>query len=110
MEGSFPTDSRRTAFHQRQDHRLNECRRAPGRDTCLRLLAACVGRVHPDVLMVAKCDDGRVTRSVLVVDDHPGFRAVARALLEAEGFDVIGEAADGESAITSTSNPNVVRR
>ena len=37
--------------------------------------------------------------SVLIVDDHPSFRASARALLEAEGFEVVGEAADGESAI-----------
>jgi len=41
-----------------------------------------------------------VTR-VLIVDDHPTFRATARALLEAEGFDVVGEAWDGESAIAA---------
>src|SRR3954453_16910722 len=38
-------------------------------------------------------------RTVLIVDDHAGFRSGARALLEADGFEVIGEAADGESAI-----------
>jgi DNA-binding NarL/FixJ family response regulator len=37
--------------------------------------------------------------TVLIVDDHPSFRASARVLLEAEGFDVIGEAADGTSGI-----------
>ena len=37
--------------------------------------------------------------TVLIVDDHQGFRAGARALLEAEGFDVLGEATDGESAV-----------
>jgi CheY-like chemotaxis protein len=37
--------------------------------------------------------------SVLIVDDHPGFRRIARALLEAEGFEVVGEAADGEEAL-----------
>jgi len=37
--------------------------------------------------------------TVLIVDDHAGFRAGARALLEAEGFDVLGEAADGQSAV-----------
>ena len=37
--------------------------------------------------------------TVLIVDDHQGFRAGARALLEADGFDVLGEAADGESAV-----------
>jgi DNA-binding NarL/FixJ family response regulator len=36
---------------------------------------------------------------VLIVDDHATFRASARLLLESEGFEVVGEAADGESAI-----------
>jgi DNA-binding NarL/FixJ family response regulator len=38
-------------------------------------------------------------KTVLIVDDHPTFRLTARALLEAEGFEVVGEAADGASAI-----------
>jgi DNA-binding NarL/FixJ family response regulator len=42
---------------------------------------------------------GAVAWTILIVDDHAGFRAGARALLEAEGFDVLGEAADGESAV-----------
>ena len=37
--------------------------------------------------------------TVLIVDDHPSFRASARVLLEAEGFDVVAEAADGASAL-----------
>jgi DNA-binding NarL/FixJ family response regulator len=37
--------------------------------------------------------------TVLIVDDHPSFRASARMLLEAEGFEVVGEAADGLTAI-----------
>ena len=43
-------------------------------------------------------------------DDHPDFRAGARALLEADGFDVVGEAADGESALEATRRlrPRVV--
>jgi DNA-binding NarL/FixJ family response regulator len=55
------------------------------------------------------CDDLRVT-TVLIVDDHPSFRASARALLEAEGFEVVGEAQDGESAISAveTLRPDVV--
>jgi len=40
-----------------------------------------------------------MARTVLIVDDHEGFRRVACALLEHEGFCVVGEAADGESAI-----------
>ena len=38
--------------------------------------------------------------TVLVVDDHPGFRACARGLLEREGYRVVGEAADCASALS----------
>jgi DNA-binding NarL/FixJ family response regulator len=38
-------------------------------------------------------------KSVLIVDDHPGFRASARRMLEASGYAVVGEAGDGEAAI-----------
>jgi DNA-binding NarL/FixJ family response regulator len=38
--------------------------------------------------------------TILIVDDHPSFRASARVVLESDGFDVVGEAADGASAIT----------
>ena len=38
-------------------------------------------------------------RTVLIVDDHEAFRQSASALLEAEGFDVVGQAADGPEAI-----------
>jgi DNA-binding NarL/FixJ family response regulator len=45
-------------------------------------------------------DDGRVAAlRVLIVDDHPGFRARARALLESEGFEVVGEAGNGADAV-----------
>jgi DNA-binding NarL/FixJ family response regulator len=37
--------------------------------------------------------------TVLIVDDHPTFRTFARRLLEQGGFDVVGEAADGEAAL-----------
>jgi DNA-binding NarL/FixJ family response regulator len=40
-----------------------------------------------------------VSRTVLIVDDHSDFRRTVRALLEADGFEVVGEAADGRSAI-----------
>jgi DNA-binding NarL/FixJ family response regulator len=43
-----------------------------------------------------------VGHRVLIVDDHPSFRASARVLLESEGFDVVGEAEDGATAITET--------
>jgi DNA-binding NarL/FixJ family response regulator len=38
--------------------------------------------------------------TVLIVDDHPSFRASARVLLESEGLQVVGEAVDGASALT----------
>lgn len=37
--------------------------------------------------------------TVLLVDDHADFRRSAVAMLKAEGFDIVGEAADGEDAI-----------
>lgn len=48
--------------------------------------------------------------TVLIVDDHEGFRAAARSLLEAEGFDVVGEAADGPGALVQADRlrPQVV--
>jgi DNA-binding NarL/FixJ family response regulator len=39
--------------------------------------------------------------TVLIVDDHPSFRASARAVLEADGFQVVGEAADGAGALVA---------
>jgi DNA-binding NarL/FixJ family response regulator len=45
------------------------------------------------------CDDRAVRTRVLIADDHPGFRARARALLESEGFEVVGEAGDGATAV-----------
>jgi DNA-binding NarL/FixJ family response regulator len=51
-----------------------------------------------------------VATTLLIVDDHPSFRASARELLEAEGFDVIGEAEDGASALEAIDRlgPDVV--
>ncbi len=48
--------------------------------------------------------------TLLIVDDHEGLRSFARALLGAEGFDVIGEAADGEAALDAVHalHPDVV--
>lgn len=48
--------------------------------------------------------------TVLIVDDHAEFRARTRTLLEAEGFAVVGEAADGASGIEAARglSPDVV--
>ena len=40
-----------------------------------------------------------MAKSVLIVDDHPSFRVSARRMLEAAGYDVVGEAEDGAAAI-----------
>jgi two-component system, NarL family, nitrate/nitrite response regulator NarL len=49
-------------------------------------------------------------RTVLIVDDHSGFRAKARELLEAEGYDVVGEAGDVASAVAAAAelHPDVI--
>lgn len=48
--------------------------------------------------------------SVLIVDDHAGFRGRARQLLERSGFLVVAEAGDGASALAATCRyqPDVV--
>ena len=45
------------------------------------------------------CDDQAVAVTVLIVDDHASFRASARLLLEAAGFDVVGEAENGAKGV-----------
>src|SRR3954454_8339619 len=54
--------------------------------------------------------DGHVPRTVLIVDDHAGFRRQARRVLEAEGYEVIGEAGTGAGGIDAASRlaPDVV--
>jgi DNA-binding NarL/FixJ family response regulator len=55
-------------------------------------------------------DNHTVPPTVLIVDDHATFRATARALLEADGYDVIGEAPDGNTGIEAVRalHPDVV--
>lgn len=56
--------------------------------------------VHPD----------EVTRTLMIVDDHAGFRAIARTILTLGGFEVTAEVADGESALCAVAavRPEVV--
>jgi len=51
-----------------------------------------------------------MSRRILIVDDHAGFRASARRMLEAGGFDVVGEADDGAAALDAAGGltPDVV--
>jgi len=37
--------------------------------------------------------------TVLIVDDHAGFRQAARAILESEGYEVVAESATGMEAL-----------
>jgi DNA-binding NarL/FixJ family response regulator len=52
----------------------------------------------------------RVPTEVLIVDDSPGFRLRARRWLEADGYEVVAEAADGASALAASRHhrPDVV--
>jgi DNA-binding NarL/FixJ family response regulator len=51
-----------------------------------------------------------VVPTVLIVDDHAGFRDAATSLLEAEGFHVVGTAADGVQALSEAArlHPDIV--
>jgi DNA-binding NarL/FixJ family response regulator len=55
-------------------------------------------------------DDAAVPTAVLIVDDNARFRVRARRWLECEGYDVVGEAEDGASAIVAVRRhePDVV--
>ena len=48
--------------------------------------------------------------TLLIVDDHAGFRALARRLLGSGGFEVVGEAADGRAGVSAARElrPDVV--
>jgi DNA-binding NarL/FixJ family response regulator len=49
-------------------------------------------------------------RSVLIVDDDPGFRRLARRMLAAAGFVVTGEAGDAAAAVAAArdSRPDAI--
>ncbi len=51
-----------------------------------------------------------MTPRVLIVDDHAPFRSLARRLLVAGGFSVVGEAGDGAGALAAVRDlaPDVV--
>jgi DNA-binding NarL/FixJ family response regulator len=48
--------------------------------------------------------------TILIVDDSPSYRSAARAVLEAEGFEVVGESTTGAEALADWEHlrPDVV--
>jgi DNA-binding NarL/FixJ family response regulator len=68
-------------------------------------LAGCSeSSVSPLEPSLAKRQDAAMAMTVLIVDDHPTFRSFARDLLASEGFEVIGEAGDGASAVEAATS------
>jgi DNA-binding NarL/FixJ family response regulator len=55
-------------------------------------------------------DNPCVSPTVLIVDDHAAFRALARQVLQADGYDVVGEATDGQTGLDAAGSlqPDVV--
>ena len=56
------------------------------------------------------CHHAAVATTVLIVDDHPSFRSSARRLLEADGYEVVGEAENGIAGLRLAKelHPDVV--
>jgi len=67
-------------------------------------------RVGPVARGAPEPDHRRMAVRVLIVDDHAPFRALARMLLVADGFEVVGEAGDGADALCASQRlrPDVV--
>src|ERR1035441_9544534 len=51
-----------------------------------------------------------MSTTVLIVDDHAGFRELARRMLESAGYEIVGEAHDAASALAAAArlHPDVV--
>ncbi len=67
-------------------------------------------RASPDAAARDLWDDRPVGHTVLIVDDHEAFRESASAMLDAEGFTVVGQAADAGGALAAAERlrPQVV--
>jgi DNA-binding NarL/FixJ family response regulator len=54
--------------------------------------------------------DARVQETLVIVDDHALFRSIARERFEADGIQVLGEAADGRSGLDAIAalRPTIV--
>ncbi len=51
-----------------------------------------------------------MAKTILIVDDEDRFRRLARLVLESDGYEVVGEAQDGDSALRAARElePDVV--
>jgi DNA-binding NarL/FixJ family response regulator len=49
-------------------------------------------------------------QTILIIDDNAGFRRQARAVLEADGLSVVGEAVDGTSGLAAARSlrPDII--
>ena len=64
----------------------------------------------PITIAPAWAENACVSPTVLIVDDHAAFRALARELLQADGYEVVGEATDGQAGLEAVCalRPDVV--
>jgi DNA-binding NarL/FixJ family response regulator len=51
-----------------------------------------------------RCEHPQMVSRVLVVDDHASYRSIARRVLAADGFTVVGEASGGKEAIRASGD------
>ena len=71
-------------------------------ETGLRTIGACRG-VIPTLARPGQCDDRSVSGSVLIVDDDPRFRRLAKRILTGAGLTVVAEATDAEAAVIAAN-------
>ena len=78
--------------------------------TCSHGSLAAATVANPDATAPGLWEDRAMRPTVLIVDDHEGFRQSASTMLEAEGFHVVGQAGDGPEAVAQTERlrPEVV--
>lgn len=74
-------------------------RREWGNPTSGTLFSAVRGRGFRSDHAVSGRQNRGISPTALIVDDHPGFRASARRLLTACGYEVVGEAGDAAGAL-----------
>jgi DNA-binding NarL/FixJ family response regulator len=60
-------------------------------------------RVYPVDCNRRDRKDRTVPITVLIVDDHATFRTLARRMLEAQGYEVVGEADSGAGALAAAA-------